>query len=68
MKPAARNRGAMAVHASNRPSYTAGRAGKLARRVAPPLLLALVLGLSFLGWLSPDMKLQWENFMALCGF
>ncbi len=45
-----------------------GLFGRLARRIAVPLLLALVLGLSFLGWLSPDMTLQWENFMALCGF
>jgi len=37
-------------------------------RVAGMLALALVLGLAFLGHLSPEMKLQWENLMALCGF
>jgi len=37
-------------------------------RVAGLLALAAVLALAFLGHLSPDMKLQWENLMALCGF
>ncbi|MFA7670128.1 MAG: hypothetical protein WCX93_12335 [Burkholderiaceae bacterium] len=37
-------------------------------RVAGLLALAVILGLAFLGHLSPDMKLQWENLMALCGF
>ncbi len=32
------------------------------------LALTAVLALAFLGHLSPDMKLQWENLMALCGF
>ena len=37
-------------------------------RVTGLLALAAVLALAFLGHLSPDMKLQWENLMALCGF
>lgn len=37
-------------------------------RVAGLLALALVLGLAFYAHLSPDMQLQWENLMALCGF
>lgn len=37
-------------------------------RVAGLLALAVILGLAFVGHLSPDMKLQWENLMALCGF
>jgi len=31
-------------------------------------LLGLVLALSFLAYLSPDMQLQWETLAALCGF
>ena len=37
-------------------------------RIAGLLALATVLALAFVGHLSPDMKLQWENLMALCGF
>lgn len=37
-------------------------------RIAGLLALAAVLALAFAGHLSPDMKLQWENLMALCGF
>ncbi len=46
------------------------RPGRLrpAWRVAGFLVLFLVLALAFAGHLSPDMKLQWENLMALCGF
>jgi len=43
------------------------RPGRL-RRAAGLLVLAAVTGLAFLGHLSPEMKLQWENLMALCGF
>ena len=32
------------------------------------LAVATVMGLAFLGHLSPDLQLQWENHMALCGF
>jgi len=31
-------------------------------------LLGVVLALSFLAYLSPDMQLQWEALAALCGF
>lgn len=37
-------------------------------RIAGVLLLFVVLGLSFLGYLTPDMRVEWENFVALCGF
>ncbi len=37
-------------------------------RVAGVVALAAVLGLAFAGHLSAEMKLQWENLMALCGF
>lgn len=37
-------------------------------RIAGLLLLFAVLGLSFLGYLTPDMRVQWANFVALCGF
>lgn len=37
-------------------------------RVAGLVALAVVLGLAFVGHLSADMQLQWENLMALCGF
>ncbi len=32
------------------------------------LLLAAVLVLGFAGYLSPQMRLGWENVAALCGF
>lgn len=41
---------------------------RLAIRVLSVMLLAVVLGAAFLGHLSPDMQMQWENLMALCGF
>lgn len=37
-------------------------------RIAAALLLFAVLGLSFLGYLTPDMRVEWENLVALCGF
>lgn len=37
-------------------------------RVAGLLALFAVLGLSFLGYLTPDMRVQWATFTALCGF
>jgi len=30
--------------------------------------LLLVMALAFAGYLSPEMRLQWANFAALCGF
>ena len=39
-----------------------------ARRVLGTLALGMVLGLSFLGYLTPSMRIQWENFMSMCGF
>lgn len=38
------------------------------RGVIGLVALAAVLALGFAGHLSADMKLQWENLMALCGF
>jgi len=31
-------------------------------------VLAAVLTLGFIGYLTPGMKIQWENFMTMCGF
>ena len=44
------------------------RRSRSAWRVAGLLALVAVLALAFVGYLSPDMQLQWENLMALCGF
>lgn len=46
---------------------------KRARRFRPAqvaglVLLAAVLALAFVGHLTPDMKVQWANFMSMCGF
>ncbi|WP_203583627.1 hypothetical protein [Sheuella amnicola] len=32
------------------------------------LLLVLVLGIGFLGYLHPSMQLQWETIATMCGF
>ncbi len=32
------------------------------------LALVLVLGLAFVGYLTPNMRIQWANLMTLCGF
>lgn len=37
-------------------------------RLAGLALLAIVLALSFLGYLSTDMQLQWDTIAAMCGF
>ena len=31
------------------------------------LAITAVLALSFIGYLTPDMRVQWANFVALCG-
>lgn len=31
-------------------------------------IVLVVMGLAFAGYLSPDMRVQWANFAALCGF
>ncbi|HLU19914.1 MAG TPA: hypothetical protein VKZ66_08145 [Pusillimonas sp.] len=38
------------------------------RRAAVLIVLAAVLALGFIGHLTPGMKIQWENFMSMCGF
>ncbi|NYT58100.1 hypothetical protein H0A65_04090 [Alcaligenaceae bacterium] len=30
--------------------------------------LLVVMALAFAGYLSPEMRVQWANFAALCGF
>lgn len=50
------------------PDAAPGRRTRQAWRVVGMLVLAAVLALAFVGHLSPEMKLQWENLMALCGF
>lgn len=37
-------------------------------RVAWLTLLALVLTLAFIGYLTPAMRVQWANFVSMCGF
>jgi len=37
-------------------------------RAAGLLLLAVVLALAFMGHLTPAMRVQWANFVSLCGF
>jgi|GEM_PF-5828848 hypothetical protein len=37
-------------------------------RLIGGVALAAVLGWAFMGHLSPEMTLHWENLMALCGF
>lgn len=36
--------------------------------IAGGVLLAAVLTLAFIGHLTPSMKVQWANFMSMCGF
>lgn len=56
------------MHASRHPvRQPSSLAGRL-RRIAATLALVVVMGTAFAGYLSPDMQLQWENLMALCGF
>ena len=43
------------------------RKGGISKLVGCLVLLA-VLGLAFLGYLTPDMRIQWANLMTLCGF
>jgi len=31
-------------------------------------LLAVVLALAFVGYQTPDMRVQWATFVSLCGF
>ncbi len=55
------------VHQSDDPSAIPVRrfgAGKIIGRLA----LVAVLGLAFVGYLTPDMRIQWANLMTLCGF
>ena len=47
---------------------SASSAQRRALRAIGGVALAIVLGLAFLGYLTPDMRVQWANFMALCGF
>lgn len=37
-------------------------------RILGALALAAVLGLGFLGYLQPDLQLNWETLAAMCGF
>lgn len=53
---------------SSRHDATPARRHGRAWRITGLLALAAVLALAFAGHLSPEMKLQWENLMALCGF
>lgn len=46
------------------PSARRSRVGVLIGRLA----LVIVLGLAFVGYLTPGMRIQWANLMTLCGF
>ncbi|HUH58859.1 MAG TPA: hypothetical protein VL001_02150 [Candidimonas sp.] len=37
-------------------------------RIAGWFALTAVLALSFIGYLTPHMQVQWANFMSMCGF
>ncbi|MDX3895860.1 hypothetical protein [Pusillimonas sp.] len=37
-------------------------------RMAGLALLAVVLAVAFMGHLTPAMRVQWANFVSLCGF
>ena len=37
-------------------------------RLAGWVALALVLGLAFWGYTTPEMQIHWENLASLCGF
>lgn len=41
---------------------------RLAWRVVGWSLLAAVMAVGFLGYLSPGMRLNWETIAAMCGF
>lgn len=38
------------------------------RSVLVAVLIAAVLGLGMLGYLSPQLRAHWETFMSFCGF
>lgn len=48
------------------PSTSPGR--RLGWRLAGLAALALVLGLAFWGYTTPEMQIHWENLASLCGF
>lgn len=52
---------------SHLPTTTKPRRFKPAR-VAGLILLAAVVALAFVGHLTPDMQVQWANFVSMCGF
>jgi len=37
-------------------------------RIAGGIVITLALALAFVGYLGPDMRVQWANFVSLCGF
>lgn len=53
----------VASQEANGPPHRGGR-----WRFVRLLALFVVLGLAFIGYLTPDMQVQWANFVALCGF
>lgn len=53
-------------HSSHSPSHVPRRFSW--GRLIGLTLLAVVLGLAFIGYLTPDMRVQWANFVSMCGF
>ncbi|WP_167670748.1 hypothetical protein [Allopusillimonas ginsengisoli] len=49
-------------------SQTAQRKPRRSWRVIGWIALTLVIALAFVGYLTPDMRVQWANLAALCGF
>ncbi len=52
---------------SEQPTESPRRHGRLAR-AGGLFAVAAIMAAAFVGYLSPDMQLQWESLMALCGF
>lgn len=53
---------------SMRPSSSATLHPSRRARIAGWLAVGAVMVLAFIGYLTPDMRIQWENFLSLCGF
>lgn len=57
------------MHDSTRPSSPHEKPCRaMLARLAGFALLAVVLALAFRGHLSAEMRVQWANFMSMCGF
>lgn len=55
------------VHHANTPPATPVRRFNIGKLIGR-LIMATVVGLAFVGYLTPSMRIQWANLMTLCGF